>query len=91
MIGPGLAAGIIGAVVAWRNGGVVATIIADHQAFIRVRDNYPKGSRFIIELPVRRKTQRTQTSSALSRPILKGINGKGEEGEWYGRDHFGGG
>lgn len=27
-IGPGLASGIVGAVVAWRNGGVVATIIA---------------------------------------------------------------
>ncbi len=70
---------------------IVATIIADHQAFIRVRDNYPKGSRFIIELPVRRKAQRTQTPSALSRPVLHGTNGKEEEGEWYGRDHFGGG
>jgi len=70
---------------------IVATIIADHQAFVRVRDNYPRGSRFIIELPVRRKAQRIQTPNALSRPILNGITGKGEEGEGYGRDHFGGG
>src|SRR5262249_10561050 len=37
---------------------IVATIVADHQAFIRVRDNEPRGSRFIIELPVRRSEQR---------------------------------
>jgi len=32
---------------------IVNTIIADHNGFIRVRDNEPKGTRFIIELPVR--------------------------------------
>ena len=32
---------------------IVATVVADHQAFIRVRDNTPRGSRFIIEMPVR--------------------------------------
>jgi two-component system nitrogen regulation sensor histidine kinase NtrY len=37
---------------------IVATIVADHQAFIRVRDNESQGSRFIIELPVRRSEQR---------------------------------
>ena len=70
---------------------IVATIVADHQAFIRVRDNYPQGSRFIIELPARRKAQRTQTTTGSSRPVVNGVNGKGEEGAWYGRDHFSGG
>lgn len=70
---------------------IVATIVADHQAFIRVRDNHPHGSRFIIELPARRKAQRPQTATTSSRPVLKGTNGKGEEGEWHGRDHLGGG
>jgi two-component system nitrogen regulation sensor histidine kinase NtrY len=32
---------------------IVNTIITDHNGFIRVQDNKPKGSRFIIELPVR--------------------------------------
>lgn len=31
---------------------IVSTIIADHNGYIRVRDNTPKGSLFIIELPV---------------------------------------
>jgi two-component system nitrogen regulation sensor histidine kinase NtrY len=31
---------------------IVSTIIADHQGFIRVKDNDPHGSRFIVELPV---------------------------------------
>ncbi len=30
---------------------IVNTIIADHRGFIRVRDNSPQGTRFIIELP----------------------------------------
>ena len=33
---------------------IVATVVAEHQAFIRVRDNIPRGSRFVIEIPVRR-------------------------------------
>ena len=32
---------------------IVNTIITDHNGFIRVQDNKPKGSKFIIELPVR--------------------------------------
>jgi two-component system nitrogen regulation sensor histidine kinase NtrY len=32
---------------------IVSTIISDHNGYIRVRDNYPKGTRFIIELPVK--------------------------------------
>lgn len=31
---------------------IVNTIIADHNGFIRVKDNSPKGTKFIIELPV---------------------------------------
>ncbi|ABB31019.1 multi-sensor signal transduction histidine kinase [Geobacter metallireducens RCH3] len=31
---------------------IVSTIIADHNGFIRVRDNLPHGTKFIIELPV---------------------------------------
>ncbi len=30
---------------------IVNTIISDHHGFIRAKENYPKGSRFIIELP----------------------------------------
>ena len=30
---------------------IVNTIITDHQGFVRVRDNDPCGTRFIIELP----------------------------------------
>lgn len=32
---------------------IVNTIISDHHGYIRVRDNKPKGTTFIIELPVR--------------------------------------
>ena len=32
---------------------IVNTIIADHNGFIRVKKNQPKGTRFILELPVR--------------------------------------
>jgi two-component system, NtrC family, nitrogen regulation sensor histidine kinase NtrY len=31
---------------------IVSTIISDHNGYIRVKDNFPKGSRFIIELPI---------------------------------------
>ena len=31
---------------------IVNTIITDHQGFVRVKDNEPRGTRFIIELPV---------------------------------------
>jgi two-component system nitrogen regulation sensor histidine kinase NtrY len=31
---------------------IVNTIITDHHGFIRVRDNEPRGTKFIIELPV---------------------------------------
>jgi len=33
---------------------IVSSILADHQAYIRVRDNVPRGTRFVIEFPVHR-------------------------------------
>ncbi|HEV7735526.1 MAG TPA: ATP-binding protein [Candidatus Binatia bacterium] len=32
---------------------IVSAIVADHKGFIRVRENVPHGSRFILEFPVR--------------------------------------
>jgi two-component system nitrogen regulation sensor histidine kinase NtrY len=32
---------------------IVSSIVSDHDGFVRVQDNKPKGTRFIIELPVR--------------------------------------
>jgi len=34
---------------------IVSTIVADHNGFMRVKDNPSGGARFIIELPVRKK------------------------------------
>jgi len=34
---------------------IVNTIIADHGGYIRVRDNHPKGTCFVIELPIRQQ------------------------------------
>lgn len=34
---------------------IVQAVLADHQAFVRVRDNLPRGSRFAIEFPVRER------------------------------------
>ena len=31
---------------------IVSTIISDHNGYIRVKDNYPTGTKFIIELPI---------------------------------------
>ncbi|BCR04177.1 PAS domain-containing sensor histidine kinase [Desulfuromonas versatilis] len=31
---------------------IVSSIISDHNGYIRVKDNQPKGTRFIVELPV---------------------------------------
>jgi len=33
---------------------IVSTIITDHHGFIRVKDNEPHGTRFIIEFPAGR-------------------------------------
>jgi two-component system nitrogen regulation sensor histidine kinase NtrY len=32
---------------------IVSSVLADHQAYIRVQDNHPCGSRFIIDFPLR--------------------------------------
>lgn len=32
---------------------IVNTIVADHDGYIRVKDNYPRGTRFVIELPIK--------------------------------------
>ncbi|RME37831.1 MAG: HAMP domain-containing protein [Deltaproteobacteria bacterium] len=34
---------------------IVATIISDHNGYIRVKDNSPRGTRFVVELPVQDK------------------------------------
>ena len=47
---------------------IVATIVADHQAFLRVRDNTPQGSRFVIELPVRRREQQAALPAEFAEP-----------------------
>ncbi len=31
---------------------IVASIISDHNGYIRIRDNQPQGTRFIVELPI---------------------------------------
>jgi len=36
---------------------IVSAIVADHQAYIRVQDNQPRGSRFIIDFPLRRRSE----------------------------------
>ncbi len=35
---------------------IVSTIVADHNGFIRVKENEGRGTRFVIELPVRKGT-----------------------------------
>ncbi|WKZ31700.1 MAG: ATP-binding protein [Thermodesulfobacteriota bacterium] len=35
---------------------ITSNIIADHNGYIRVRDNQPRGTRFVIELPVKTVT-----------------------------------
>jgi two-component system nitrogen regulation sensor histidine kinase NtrY len=39
---------------------IVSAVVADHQAYIRVQDNQPRGSRFIIDFPIRRGTEVTR-------------------------------
>ena len=31
---------------------IVNTIVSDHRGYIRVMDNKPRGTKFVIELPV---------------------------------------
>jgi len=37
---------------------IVSSIISDHNGYIRVRDNHPRGTRFIVELPVATPTEK---------------------------------
>jgi len=37
---------------------IVSSIVSDHNGYIRVRDNYPRGTRFIVELPVNGQNDR---------------------------------
>jgi len=43
---------------------IVSTIIADHGGYIRVRDNRPRGTCFVVELPVTRPAAVGKVSSA---------------------------
>jgi two-component system nitrogen regulation sensor histidine kinase NtrY len=38
---------------------IVSTIVSDHNGYIRVRNNEPHGTRFIVELPVAGELQRS--------------------------------
>ncbi|MFI5398489.1 MAG: ATP-binding protein [Candidatus Binatia bacterium] len=42
---------------------IVSAVVADHQAYIRVQDNQPRGSRFIIDFPIRRGTEATRVAA----------------------------
>ena len=37
---------------------IVSSIISDHNGYIRVRDNQPRGTRFIVELPIATPTEK---------------------------------
>ena len=36
---------------------IVSTIVSDHNGYIRVRDNNPRGTHFIVELPITAETE----------------------------------
>jgi two-component system nitrogen regulation sensor histidine kinase NtrY len=36
---------------------IVSAIVADHQAYVRVQDNQPRGTRFVIHFPLRRRSE----------------------------------
>jgi two-component system nitrogen regulation sensor histidine kinase NtrY len=38
---------------------IVSTIVSDHNGYIRIRDNEPRGTRFIVELPLAGETRST--------------------------------
>jgi len=43
---------------------IVSAIVADHHAYIRVRDNAPRGVRVVIEFPLRRSDRLRAAASA---------------------------
>jgi two-component system, NtrC family, nitrogen regulation sensor histidine kinase NtrY len=58
-IPPGLRTRIFEPYFSTREGGtglglaIVSAIVADHHGFVRVRDNVPRGSRFVVEFPIK--------------------------------------
>jgi len=44
---------------------IVSAIVADHNGFIRARDNLPRGSRFIMEFPVRQQPSQLAARARL--------------------------
>ena len=44
---------------------IVSAIVADHHGFIRARDNLPRGSRFIMEFPVRQRPSQLAARARL--------------------------
>jgi two-component system nitrogen regulation sensor histidine kinase NtrY len=44
---------------------IVSAIVADHKGFIRVRDNLPRGTRFILEFPVRSQSAKLVARARL--------------------------
>jgi two-component system, NtrC family, nitrogen regulation sensor histidine kinase NtrY len=58
-IPPGLRSRIFEPYFSTRKGGtglglaIVSAIVADHHGFVRVRDNPPRGSRFVLEFPIK--------------------------------------
>jgi two-component system nitrogen regulation sensor histidine kinase NtrY len=51
---------------------IVSSIVADHSGFIRVRDNVPRGSRFILEFPVRRQAAQLAAQARLGAYAARG-------------------
>jgi len=43
---------------------IVSAIVADHHAYVRVRDNVPRGVRVVIEFPLRRPDRLRAAASA---------------------------
>jgi len=42
---------------------IVSSIVADHQAYIHVQDNQPRGTRFIIHFPVRARSEAVRVAA----------------------------
>lgn len=43
---------------------IVSSIVSDHNGYIRVRDNVPRGTQFIVELPIGDSAMKDKTYSA---------------------------
>src|SRR5262249_41117558 len=42
---------------------IVSSILADHQAYVRVQDNDPRGSRFVIHFPLRPRSDTARVAA----------------------------